>query len=44
MPLHNDLGLNFDGVCDSVGNRAFLLNGNIPVVRNPAITFVMFML
>ena len=45
VPLHNDLGLNFDGVCDSVtGNRVFLLNGNISVVRNPAITFVMFML
>jgi len=45
VPSHNDLGLNFDGVSDPVnGNKEFLLNGNIPVVQNPTITFVMVML
>ena len=45
VPSHNDFGLNFDGVSDAVGgNKASLLKGYIPVVRNPAITFVMFML
>ena len=42
---HNNFGLNFDGVSDpKTDTKVVLLNGNIPMVRNPAITFVMVML
>ena len=41
VPSCNDFGLNFNGVSDAVGgNKASLLRGIIPVVRNPAITLI----